>query len=238
MPHTFSTLWPDDFPSRLREIPQTPKKLYIEGTVPNWEHKFLCVVGARAYTPYGKSVTEKIVGGLRGYPIIIVSGLALGIDAVAHKAALDSGLTTVAVPGSGLSPQVLYPSSNRELAKKIVSSGGALVSEFEHEFRATSWAFPQRNRIMAGLSHAVLVIEAEAKSGTLITSRLATDYNRDVLTVPGSILSKNSEGPHLLIKLGATPITSADDVLAALGFEKTAQVNSRDKYKDCGVDEL
>jgi DNA processing protein len=109
--------------------------------------------------------------------------------------------------------------ANRELAKKILQKGGCLLSEFESDFKATDFSFPQRNRIMAGLAHATLVIEAQTKSGTLITSKYATEYNRDVLAVPGSIFSTLSEGPHMLIRLGATPITTAEDLRQALGFE-------------------
>ena len=206
------------FPGNLAEIPDKPKKLYARGKLPPPDHKLLAVVGSRKYSTYGKQVVEHIIGGLRGYPITIVSGLAIGIDALAHRAALDNGLNTIAVPGSGLDEDVLYPAQNRKLAHEILAKGGGLISEFEPDFRATDWSFPQRNRIMAGVANAVLIIEAVLKSGTLITSRLATDYNRDVLAVPGSIFSKNSEGPHMLIKLGATPATSAEDVLDTLGL--------------------
>jgi DNA processing protein len=125
----------------------------------------------------------------------------------------------VSVPGSGISDSILYPARNKRLAHRILQSGGALLSEFAPDFRATPWSFPARNRIMAGMSHAVLVIEAERRSGTLITSKLATEYNRDVLTVPGSIFASQSAGPHMLIRLGATPVTSSVDVLEALGFD-------------------
>ena len=209
----------DEIPERLMEIPEPPKKLFIRGEMPKGDSKFLCVVGSRKYTEYGKEACQKLLAGLRGYDIVIVSGLALGIDGIAHKAALDAGLTTVAIPGSGLHSSVLYPSSNRQLADKIVDSGGALLSEFEPMFKPTLYSFPQRNRIMAGISHAVLIIEAEIKSGTLITSRLATDYNREVMAVPGSIFSKNSEGPNMLIRLGATPVSSSAHILEVLGFK-------------------
>jgi len=209
----------DEIPERLMEIPEPPKRLYIRGEMPKIDYKFLCVVGSRKYTEYGKEACQKLIAGLRGYDIVIVSGLALGIDGIAHRAALDAELTTIAIPGSGLHPSVLYPSSNRQLAEKIVDSGGALLSEFEPMFKPTLYSFPQRNRIMAGISHAVLIIEAEIKSGTLITSRLATDYNREVMAVPGSIFSKNSEGPNMLIRLGATPIYSSAQILEVLGFK-------------------
>ncbi len=156
---------------------------------------------------------------MRGYNVTIISGLALGIDGLAHKAALKAGLKTLAVPGSGLDATVLYPRSHLQLAEEIVRNGGALLSEFKPQTQAATWTFPKRNRIMAGLSHAVLVIEAELKSGTLITSKLATEYNRDVLTMPGSIFSSTSEGPHMLIKLGATPVTASEDILRTLGIE-------------------
>lgn len=232
------TFNPDSFPKRLREITDPPEKLYMEGTLPPEEHKWLCVVGSRKYSSYGKEVCEKLIEGLRGYPVVIVSGLALGIDALAHRAALAVKLPCVAIPGSGLDRAVLYPSTNRRLADEIVRVGGALLSEFEPDFAATAWSFPQRNRIMAGLSDAVLVIEAEQRSGTLITSRLATEYNRDVLTVPGSIFSSSSSGPHMLIKLGATPITSSDDLLTALGFQPaTGDQRPTTSYDDCSAEE-
>ena len=208
-----------DFPPLLNEISDPPPFLYMEGNLPDTtENKYLAVVGARKNSSYGKEAVLKLIGGLRGYPIVIVSGLAIGIDSIAHETALENNLKTVAVPGSGLNEDVLYPASNRNLAKKILQNGGALISEFEPNFRATPYSFPQRNRIMAGISQAVLVIEAEKKSGTLITARLAVDYNRDVLTVPGSIFSKMTEGPHYLIRNGATPITESKDILEALGF--------------------
>ncbi len=233
------TLQPEEFPSRLRQIPDPPKRLYIEGELPTDECKFLAVVGARRFTPYGKEVCEKLIEGLRGHSIIIVSGLALGIDGIAHRAALAANLKTLAVPGSGLGRDVLYPSAHKNLAEKILASGGCLLSEFEPDFRATTYSFPLRNRIMAGLSDAVLIIEAEKKSGTLITSRLAADYNRDVLTVPGSIYAKNSEGPHLLLRLGATPITCSNDILEALHIPTVENTeSSATKYSDCSADEL
>jgi DNA processing protein len=223
----------------LREIPDCPEKLYIQGKLPNPETKLLCVVGSRKYNQYGKDACEKIISGLRGYDITIVSGLALGIDGIAHRSALDAGLKTIAVPGSGLDDSVLYPSTHKNLAKKILENGGALISEFEPKFHATPYSFPQRNRIMAGMSHAVLVIEAEIKSGTLITSKFATEYNRDVLTIPGSIFSKNSEGPNMLLRLGATPIRTSEDILEALGFKiDEAPQNLELKYSDCSDEEL
>ncbi|MFA5764042.1 MAG: DNA-processing protein DprA [Candidatus Paceibacterota bacterium] len=229
----------EDVPEMLREIPDAPQKLYIRGKLPTPDTKLLCVVGSRKYTEYGKAACEKLISGLKGYDVAIVSGLALGIDGIAHRSAMYAGLKTIAVPGSGLDESVLYPASHRELAKKILEEGGVLISEFESLFRATPYSFPQRNRIMAGMSHAVLVIEGEIRSGTLITSKFATEYNRDVFAVPGSIFSKNSDGPNMLIRLGATPIRTSEDILEALGFrmDETPK-NLEFKHSDCSDEEL
>ncbi len=209
-----------EVPVMLKEIADPPKKLYLRGEFPSLNNKFLTVVGSRKYTSYGKQACEKLIAGLSGYPIVIISGLALGMDGIAHKAALEASLKTVSVPGSGLNDKVLYPATHKMLARDILESGGAMVSEFEPDWRPRPESFPQRNRIMAGLSHAVLVIEAEIRSGTLITSRLATEYNRDVLTVPGSIYSATSAGPHMLIQKGAALINNSEDILEALDIKK------------------
>lgn len=229
-----------DFPPLLQEIPDCPASLYIEGELPDpIENKYLAVVGSRKNSQYGKEVCEKLIAGLRGYSIVIVSGLALGIDSIAHEAALKAGLKTIAIPGSGLDREVLYPATNRALAEKILKGGGALLSEFEPRFRATPYSFPQRNRIVAGISHATLVIEAVKKSGALITARLALDYNREVMTVPGSIFSATTEGSHYLIRNGATPITRSEDILEILGFtvdERTIQ-NESLEFENCSPEE-
>jgi DNA processing protein len=208
----------EEFPPQLLEIPEPPRELWLAGALPPPETVLLTVVGARKHSPYGKEACETIIAGLAGYDIAIISGLALGIDAIAHEAAMNAGLTTIAVPGSGLDRSVLYPRSNVNLAERILKNAGALLSEYPPEMHAAQWTFPQRNRIMAGLAQATLIIEAEEKSGTLITARLATDYNRDVFAVPGSIFSPLSHGPNKLITLGATPISTSEDVLVALGF--------------------
>jgi len=226
-----------NWPKLLHQIPDPPEKMRIVGKLPQTE-KYLAVVGARKYSQYGKEVCERLILGLRGYPITIVSGLALGIDSIAHRAALKANLKTVAVPGSGLSEKVLYPSTHRGLAEEILKVGGALISEFDDNFIATPYSFPQRNRIMAGMSHATLVIEAELKSGTLITSKYAIDYNRDVFTVPHSIFSKTGEGPHMLLRLGATPITQPEDIITALGLRPKSELFQTQNYSDCSTDEL
>jgi DNA processing protein len=180
------------------------------------------VVGSRQYTTYGKQAVEHLIGGLTGYPVGIVSGLALGIDALAHEAALKAGLYTLAVPGSGLGERVIYPATNRRLARRIIDAGGGLLSELSPDTQAALWTFPQRNRIMAGMCRATLLIEAGEKSGTLITARMAVDYNRELLVVPGSIFSPTSRGCHQFLRLGATPVTSAADILDTLNIEETS----------------
>lgn len=217
-----------DIPELLAEIADPPTQLYIRGTFPAPskveglapEKKWLAVVGSRACTQYGRQAVRHLISGLRGQPVVIVSGLAYGIDAEAHKAALDAGLTTVAVPGSGLDWNVLYPKGNQGLAREILAAGGALISEFEPHAAARDFMFAQRNRIMVGLTHATLVVEAKERSGSLITARLATEYNRDLLVVPGSIFSPESKGTHQFLRLGATAVGSSDEILQALGISK------------------
>ena len=210
-----------DFPPLLREIADPPTQLYMRGELPTREMKWLAVVGSRACTQYGRQGVKHLVGGLRGQPVVIVSGLAYGIDAEAHRAALDAGLTTVAVPGSGLDWTVMYPKANIGLARQILDMGGALVSEFPPDQQARDYMFAQRNRIMVGLSHATLIVEAKERSGSLITARLATEYNRELLVVPGSIFSPESKGTHQFLRLGATAVGSPEEILQALGIAKS-----------------
>jgi DNA processing protein len=212
-----------EFPSLLREIPQPPKSLNYRGALPPHHTTLLSVVGSRKYTLYGRQVVDELIGGLRGYPIGIVSGLAFGIDSLAHEAALANNLYTLAIPGGGLGDDVIYPATHKRLAFRILEAGGGMLSEYAPDFRATEWSFPQRNRLVAGISRATLLIEAAEKSGTLITARMVTDYNRELLVVPGSIFSKTSAGTHQFLKLGATPVTTAKDILEVLGIEEKVE---------------
>lgn len=223
MSYSIQDLPKDDWPSLLKEIPNPPKRLRFAGSLAPVRNKLLCIVGSRKHTSYGREVCEELIAGLEGFPVTIVSGLAFGIDSIAHKAALKHKLHTIAVPGSGLDPDILYPRAHFKIAEEILATGGALLSEFSDTQGATDWTFPQRNRIMAGLCHATMVIEADMKSGTLITSKLATDYNRDVFTIPGQIFSHQSDGPHMLIRLGATLIRHSNDLIEALGFSPTSK---------------
>ncbi len=232
MQYLIHTLGLKEFPSLLREIPEVPKTLNYRGRLPEQGMRLLAVVGSRAYSNYGKQVVQYLISGLQGYNIGIVSGLALGIDSLAHQSALQNNLYTLAIPGSGIAENVIYPYRHRPLARNILDAGGGLLSEFDPHFTATKWSFTQRNRIMAGISHATLVIEATEKSGTLITARMTTDYNRELLVVPGDIFSGNSAGPHQFLKLGATPVTHPHDILHALGInpetKEPLQINTLD----------
>ena len=214
--------------SPLLEIPEPPLQLWCQGQLPPANLKLLAVVGSRKYTTYGKQVVEHLINGLAGYPVGIVSGLALGIDGLAHEQALKNNLYTLAVTGSGLDRKVLYPQKHKGLAEKIVEGGGGLMSELPPTTAAALWTFPKRNRIMAGLCHATILIEAGEKSGTLITARMTVDYNRELLAVPGSIFSKNSYGTHQFLKLGATLVTEASDILAVLNIEE--KTNTKEKH--------
>ncbi len=214
-------LLPPDFPELLKEIPDAPTRLRYEGELPKEGNKLLAIVGSRKYSSYGREICETLIAGLADAPITIVSGLALGIDSIAHRAALRAGLQTIAIPGSGLDRKVLHPRSHVELAEEIIENGGGLMSEHDDLMPAGVWIFPKRNRIMAGMSHAVIVIEAERRSGTLITSRLATEYNREVGCVPGPVDSPTSDGPHMLIRLGAALIRDHNDVRELLGLKRT-----------------
>jgi DNA processing protein len=227
----------EKWPKSLLELPQVPDDLWILGELPPEDSVYLCVVGSRRFTSYGKEVCEKIITGLKGYPVVIVSGFAMGIDTIAHKKAIQMNLRTMVFPGSGLSKEVLYPNINLHLVEPILEAGGCFVSEFEPNLVGAPWTFPIRNRLMAGISKAVLIIEAEEKSGTLITARLATEYNRDVLVVPGSVFSPNSKGTNRLLRQGATPITSSKDVLEALGFKQESEIKQKSLFEDLSPEE-
>lgn len=205
-----------EWPAQLLEIPQPPKRLWARGTLPTAGTKLLAVVGSRAMTRYGEEACQRLIAGLAGYPISIVSGLALGVDTCAHKAALAAGLHTLVVPGSGLGDNVLYPRSNRAFAKEILKAGGGFVSEYAPDTASRVYFFPERNRLMVGLADAVLVIEAGPKSGTLITARLASEYNRDLLCIPHRIGDPHAFGPHLFVRLGAALVCEPLHILEAL----------------------
>lgn len=194
-----------------------PKKLYYIGTLPAERRPTVAVVGTRKPTPYGTEVTTQITTDLARRGVIIVSGLALGVDALAHRAALDAGGVTIAVQANGLDQ--LTPTTNRQLGENIIKSGGAIISEYEPGELPYAPRFLERNRIVSGLSDAVLITEAAARSGTLNTAKHALDQGKEVFVVPGNITSPLSAGCNALLKQGATPVTCADDILEVIAPE-------------------
>lgn len=214
------TISGESIPLQLHEIPQPPLKLFVRGSLPRIGSKILCIVGAREYSEYGRDVVHRLISGLQHQNICIVSGLAKGIDGLVHKKALEFGIQTIAFPGSGLDESVLYPKQNIELSRDIIKSGGGLISELEPISPARDWTFPLRNRLMAGISDATIVIEAKLPSGSLITTRLAHEYNRDVGAVPGDIRSALSNGPNWLLGNYAMPITCSQDILDILRISR------------------
>ena len=204
------------YPELLGEIPSPPKQLYCLGSLRS-DLPLVSIVGSRKPTRYGRTVTSDIAASLARNGIGIVSGLALGIDAEAHRAALTAEGYTLAVMASGLDK--FYPVTNRQLGIRILKNGGAMISEYEEGTPPLKQHFPARNRIVAGLSQAVIVTEAAEKSGSLITANFALEQNRLVMAVPGNITSSMSKGTNNLIKAGAIPVTDANDVLIALGLD-------------------
>ncbi len=211
------TIRDKDYPASLKEISDPPKELYIKGKIIPQDKVAVGVVGTRKYTPYGKQVTFDIVGKLARLGITIVSGLARGIDTFAHQAALESNGRTIAVLGSGLDKASFFPPPNYYLGEKI-SQQGAVISEYPIGVHGTKFTFPQRNRIISGLSLGVVVVEAPKESGALITAALALEQNREVFAVPGSIYEKNSIGTNRLIKMGAKLVIDVEDILEELNL--------------------
>ena len=207
-----------DYPKILKEIHNPPKQLYVRGNLPKDHNLNFAIVGTRAASDYGRTLAFKIAKELAELGFNIVSGLALGIDTQAHLGALEGKGGTTAVMGSAIDDNSIYPSENLNLVKKIISLGGAVISEYEPGTKSEIWFFPERNRIISGLSRGVLVVEAPEKSGALITARLALEQNREVFAIPGSIFSKNSFGANNLIKSGAKVVTSVDDILEELNL--------------------
>ena len=213
--------WHDpDYPARLKEIYDYPPVLYIRGSLQPEDEWCLAVVGTRRPTVYGKQVTEEIVTGLARNRITVVSGLAKGIDSMAHQSALEAGGRTIAVMGGGL--DAIYPAENAGLARDVVKSG-ALLSEYHPGTRPRPENFPRRNRIMSGMSLGVLVVEAGETSGALITARLALEQNREVFAIPGSILSPASRGTNNLIQEGAKLVADYTDILEELNLTAVAE---------------
>lgn len=229
----------EEYPEQLRNLTDPPLLLYIKGEL-NKKDKFsLSIVGTRKSTSYGKLVVEYLVRELAKYKFTIVSGLAYGIDTLAHEYAIKNNLKTIAVLGNGIG--VYYPASNRRLQDDIPLHGGCLISEFNYYRRPDKLTFPQRNRIIAALSLATIVVEADIKSGALITADFACELGKEVFAVPGSIFSKQSRGTNFLIKEGAKMITSVEDIIEEIKeisclFKK--DIVDKDNIQDKNVIEI
>lgn len=214
-----------DYPRLLKEITNPPYIIYMKGDI-DLNAPMISIVGSRKYTPYGAQVASTFARDLAAAGLIVVSGMALGIDAIAHRGALDGGGQTLAVLGDSLDDKSIYPRDNFNLSREIVERG-ALLSDFPIETPAgIPGNFPSRNRIIAGLSLGTLVVEAGEKSGTLITSSLALEFNRDVFAVPGSIFSPQSLGTNELIKKGAKVVTGVKDILEELDLAENGTTTS------------
>ena len=205
------------FTNQLASIAKVPNTLYYCGELPSTPVKSVAIVGSRKPTPYGKSVTEKIVHALAEHNVTIISGLALGIDSIAHRAALKFNTPTIAVMARGLNG--IYPASHFSLSREIVKAGGALISTYPADVPAQPYHFLERNRIISGLSSIVIVTEAAVKSGTLNTASHALEQGKDVFAVPGNITSPMSAGCNRLIRQGAQPLIDTSDILSALGIK-------------------
>ncbi len=202
------------YPVLLREIHNAPIELFIDGAIP--AGPMIAIVGTRKPTTYGREVAYRLAYDLAIAGCVTVSGLAYGIDSIVHQATLDAGGRTIAVMAMGLDR--IYPAAHRGLARNIVEQGGALISEYQEGMPGMKHQFPARNRIIAGLSLGTVVPEADARSGSLITAFQALEANRVVMAVPGNITSERSAGPNNLIRSGAVPVMTADDILAAVGL--------------------
>jgi len=198
----------------LETIAVMPKRLYFIGKLPDSRRLTVAIVGTRKPTNYGKEVTYRLATDLAKRGVIIISGLALGIDAISHRAALDAGGVTLAVLANGV--DYIYPATNQNLANDIIKKGGAILSEYEPGTEARDFQFLERNRIVSGLADAVIVTEAAIRSGTMATVAHALDQGKEVFVVPGNITSPLSAGCNNLIKQGAHPITCAEDILEVI----------------------
>jgi len=204
----------EEYPKLLKQIHDPPPIIYLKGNLSENIKHSIAIVGTRVATHYGLETAKRFAGELSSLGVTVVSGLALGIDSAAHEGSLEAGGNTIAVLGSGVDK--IYPPSNSGLAAKILDAGGALISEFPIGFPPDSWTFPQRNRIISGLSLGVIVVEGNYDSGAMITAKVALEQGREVFAVPQNIGSEQGRGPHWLIKQGAKLVESIDDVLDEL----------------------
>lgn len=222
-----------DYLRDLPHIPDPPKKLFIRGKLPAKRVKTVAIVGTRKPSAYGREIATKIASECAKNGIVVVSGLALGIDSIAHRAAIDSGGKTIAILANGVDK--IYPRSHEDLGQKILQTNGAILSEYPNNTPARPWQFLARNRIVSGLADAVVIIEAASRSGTLSTANHALDQGKEIFAVPGNITSPLSAGCNQLIKNGANPLTSVEDLLDFLipdRFEKQTQLFKGDTREE------
>jgi DNA processing protein len=207
----------------LAHIAKPPREIYVIGELPAVRQPTIAIVGTRKPTAYGREVTQRFARELASRGVVVVSGLALGVDALAHQAAIDSGGVTIAILANPL-PDI-RPSTNRQIGENIIKSGGAILSEHDasSDYVVGKWSFLERNRLVAGIADAILITEASAKSGTLNTAARALEQGKDVFVVPGNITSPASAGCNELLKQGATPATSIDDIMQVIAPEQAGQ---------------
>jgi DNA processing protein len=216
-----------DYPARLREAPRPPKVLWAHGDLALLDRPCVAVVGTRRATAYGERVARELGRVLAIAGATVVSGLVRGVDACAHRGALEAQGATAAVLGTGL--DVVYPRAHHAL-QRTIAERGLLLSELDPGDAAHGGSFPERNRIIAGLAEAVVVVEADERSGALITARLALEEGREVMAVPGSVFSRLSAGPNGLLRAGATPVLTAADVLSTLGLPPLRSAAAEDEH--------
>lgn len=222
----FLTLEDESYPKMLRQISNPPAVLYYKGKLFECNlDKTLAVVGSRRASTNGKDDLRKILSGLAYTDVCIVSGLASGIDTVAHTTAIENNLKTIGVIASGF--DFIYPTSNKTLYQNIENGYGAIVTEYYPTFEPIKFRFPQRNRIVSGLSHGTLVCEASLKSGALITANLTLEQGRELMCVPGAISNPNTQGIYKMLKTGATIVTETNDILNAMGWEIKQDVQTQ-----------
>ncbi len=210
------------YPEELKKLADAPSVLYFRGTLPSWtQENLFAMVGTRRSSDYGREIAYSFSKELSQAGLIIVSGMARGIDTFSHKGALVANARTIAVLGTGLDEKTIYPQENVSLARKILQKQGCLLSEYPPTYPGSKYTFPHRNRIISALSLGTLVVEAKYKSGSLITARHAKKQNKKIFTIPGSIYSLNSQGPHLLLKQGAILTGKPIDILKELDLSPT-----------------
>lgn len=226
----------ENYPELLKEIYDPPFCLFVRGNLEMIKFP-IAVVGTRKFTNYGKQVTEEIISVLAQQGITIISGLALGIDGIAHETTINAGGKTIAVLGTGINKKHIYPASHYQLSEKIIASGGALISEYPPGALPSKYSFPRRNRIIAGLSIGTLVIEAPEESGSLITAQYALDNNREIFAIPQNINSINSTGGNNLLKNGAHLVTKAEDILEILNLQDIKEfINNQEIIPDSPIE--